>query len=116
MHWYGAGTRQVAEQQKDMGHRGETIRVQDSGRPNQNPLAETENALSDKNALLPRITPPFQELRLESLEVKNFSPFEVAGIIIYIYNMSKLYIMKRLIVSSGLRLRRSARPLRRRRT
>ena len=38
------------KQQKDMGHRGETIRVQDSGRPNQNPVAETENALSDKKS------------------------------------------------------------------
>ena len=66
-----------------MGQRVETIRVQDSGRPNQNSVAETENALSDKkNVLLPRITPPFQELRLQSLEVKNFSPFEVAGIYI----------------------------------
>ena len=56
-----------------MGHRGETTRVQDSGRPDQNPVAETENALSDEK------TSSFHELRLQSLEVKNFSPFEVAG-------------------------------------
>ena len=54
-----------------------------------------------KNALLPRITPPFQELRLQSLEVKKFSPFEVAGIhgiYIYIYDMFLLVLFWRFLM------------------
>ena len=39
----------------------------------------------------PQITPPFQELRLQSLEVKKFSPFEVAGIYITCSILSTLY-------------------------